>query len=60
MQHPEEIVKDWIERVMNEGRNLTLWEQDFMESICDQFGRTHSLSARQEEILERIYVDKVP
>ena len=43
----------------NEARRLSKWEQSFIESIRDQFDRTQSLSERQKEILERIYVDKV-
>ena len=50
----------WIEIVNTEGRNLTSWEQSFMESITDQFERSGSLSERQTEILERIYAEKTP
>ena len=35
--------------------NLTNWEEDFIESIRDQFDERGSLSERQAEILEKIY-----
>lgn len=60
MTHKPEVIKSWIEHVNNEGRNLTKWELDFMESITEQFEERNSLSDRQEEILERIYTDKTP
>ena len=43
----------------NTGR-LTDWEVQFVEDISDQWERRHWLSDRQKEILERIYVEKVP
>jgi DNA-binding MarR family transcriptional regulator len=39
---------------------LSVWERNFIESIADQYDRRHSLSDRQREILERIYVEKIP
>ncbi len=53
-------IGDWIECVNTEGRNLSAWEVNFMESITDQFERAGSLSERQREILERIYAEKTP
>ena len=47
-----------IDLVNYEGKSLTSWELGFMESITDQFERSKSLSARQSEILERIYAEK--
>ena len=38
-----------------EGNKLTVWERDFIESICEQFERTRFLSEKQLEVLERIY-----
>lgn len=55
-----ETIEYWINKVQNEGRDLTPWEQEFMESIHDRFERTHTLTDRQEEILERIYSEKTP
>ena len=51
-------IREWIELVNTEGRNLTAWELSFMESITDQFERWETLSERQIVILERIYAEK--
>jgi uncharacterized membrane-anchored protein len=58
MQQKSSVIKDWIDRVNSEGRNLTKWEENFMESITEQFENSGSLSDRQEEILEKIYAEK--
>lgn len=51
-----EVIKAYIDQVNNEGRNLTKWEEDFMESITEQFELENWISNKQEEILERIYL----
>lgn len=55
------IWEHWIQTCYDEGRNLTKWEQGFIEDLKEQFenGRKY-LSDRQAEILERIYADKTP
>lgn len=60
VRQSREIIKHWIDSINDEGRNLTDWEKRFMESITDQFELIGSLSQKQEEILERIYIEKVP
>ena len=55
-----EVLEQWIAVVNDEGRKLTDWEVQFMESITEQFDNSGSLSEKQEEILERIYTEKVP
>lgn len=60
MRQPKEVLKQWIVAVNDEGRKLTDWEVQFMESITEQFDNSGSLSEKQEEILERIYTEKVP
>jgi hypothetical protein len=37
---------------------LTKWEENFVESLTEQFERRKSLSDRQLEILDRIYSEK--
>lgn len=32
MTQPKLVIKDWIERINDEGRGLTQWELSFMES----------------------------
>lgn len=54
------VIEHWITTINDDGRNLTKWELDFMESITEQFAQRNSISDKQEEILERIYVNKTP
>lgn len=58
MQKDKLVVKMWLQEIDINGKNLTKWEEDFIASITEQFERTGSLSDKQEDILERIYVDK--
>ena len=65
VRQPKKVLKQWIAAVWiaavnDEGRKLTDWEVQFMESITEQFDNSGSLSEKQEEILERIYTEKVP
>ena len=60
MTKEPEIILDWITAINDYGRNLTKWEEDFMESITEQFKTRNWISDKQEEILERIYADKTP
>lgn len=60
MRQPREVISQWITSVNDEGRNLTDWEKNFLESVTDHFEGGGNLSEKQQEILERIYVEKVP
>lgn len=40
--------------------DLSQWELEFMESVTEQFERCGKLSAKQAEILERIYTERTP
>jgi len=60
MTYNASVIAGWIEEIQDHGRGLTKWEEDFMESIADQFEERGSISDRQEEILERIYSNKTP
>lgn len=53
-----ELVKHMLSELEQPARELTAWEVGFLESLTDQFERRGSLSARQFEILERIYAEK--
>lgn len=59
MQAPE-VIAGWIKTIQDEGRNLTAWEIDFIESVATQFERHGRVSAPQERVLERIYAEKTP
>lgn len=58
MKQPPEVLRDWIDQINERGRGLTKWEEDFMDSITEQFAERGSLSPKQTEILERIYADR--
>lgn len=58
MTKSKEVIREWIKLVNDEGHDLTKWEEDFMESITEQFDERGSISDREEEILERIYSEK--
>lgn len=59
MRMERKVLQSWIEAVNDEGQNLTDWELHFMESITAHFDDGGNLSEKQQEILERIYVEKV-
>lgn len=55
-----DIIKNQIDTIQNEGRNLTEWEEDFVKSVVGQFKQRGWLSPRQAEIIDRIYCEKCP
>ena len=48
-----------LEHCTDNWQRLTEWEQGFVESVADQFNRRGTISEKQEDVLERIYV-KLP
>lgn len=60
MTQEPKVIQDWIDTINISGKNLSKWEEDFMESLTEQFNERNSISDKQEEILERIYVNKTP
>lgn len=53
-------LKDMIDTIQNEGRNLTDWEKDFIKSAIGQFKMRGWLSEKQQSIVQRIYDEKTP
>jgi len=51
-------IEHWFKEIEETGVNLTKWEQDFVESVKVQYQERGKLSEKQQEILERIYVDR--
>ena len=49
------MIKYMIDKLTIEYDELTSWEQNFLESVTEQFEMKATLSDRQCEILERIY-----
>jgi len=60
MTQPTDGGEEWLEACEEYAERLTKWEQDFVESLREQWDRRGSLSERQLEILERIYAEKTP
>lgn len=53
-----EAIRAMLEALENPSKELTKWEQQFLESIADQFESRGTLTERQQEILDRIYTEK--
>lgn len=60
MTKDKQIIQDWIDEISTNGKNLTKWEEDFFDSVAEQFSERKWISDKQEEILERIYAEKTP
>lgn len=52
-------LRDTAEMLLNEGKNLTKWEENFLESVVDKLDRSIELSGREREILTTLYKEKV-
>lgn len=60
MKQEKETIRHWIETINKEGKNLSSWEEEFMESLTEKFENRGWISEKQEEVLERIYSEKTP
>lgn len=52
------IIQSMFQALDTPSKDLTKWEENFLESISEQFEQSKSLSERQLEILQRIYDEK--
>jgi hypothetical protein len=52
------VIEQMLADLETPSKDLTKWEEDFLESIADQFQERGTLSERQYEILSRIYSEK--
>lgn len=59
-QYSKETLEAFIEKIQTEGRGLTKWETDFVESVAEQLQSRGSLTVDQVEVLDRIYVRCTP
>ena len=48
----------WLADILSQARNLTAWEQQFLDSIEERLDEGWNLSEKQAEVLERIYAEK--
>jgi hypothetical protein len=53
------VLTQWINACHSFGKNLTNWEIKFVASVETQLEESGHLSFRQEDILERIYTEKI-
>lgn len=60
LQEQKAWQKKMYEAVLNDGVNLTQWEDEFIESISGRINSDFVLSEGQEKILDRIYTERVP
>jgi len=60
MTKDPETIEHWLDTIRNDGVNLTKWEEDFMDSIYDQWSQKRFISDKQEAIVERIYAERTP
>ena len=49
-------IREVLDTIESETDKLTTWEQQFIESVSDQYTRKGSLSEKQLEIVETIYM----
>lgn len=54
----ELVIQDMFDMIEIKGRNLSKWEEDFINSIKEQFEKRRTLSEKQEDVLRGIYEDK--
>lgn len=58
MPDKKEAIRIMLQALETPSKELTKWEENFLESIAEQFETKGSLSERQQEILDRIYSEK--
>lgn len=52
------MYEQWIACIMDEGTDLSEWEENFVADIEERLHNGGALSIKQAEILERIYTEK--
>ena len=53
-------LKHMFDKIQDEGRDLTEWEENFIESCIRQFKAKGELSEKQIAIVDRIYTNRTP
>lgn len=51
-------IQEMLEALETPSKELTKWEENFLESLAEQFEKRGTLSDRQFEILDRIHTEK--
>lgn len=60
MQHPIKTYIEWCNAILQNGVDVSSWEEEFTTSVKEQLEKYRRISDRQAEILEKIYSDKTP
>ena len=58
MRQPREILEKWLSAINEDGKGVTIWEQEFCDSLDSQLTDFGRISEKQEQILERIYAER--
>lgn len=53
-----ELIQQMFDALKNPSKRLTVWEEQFLESISDQYVQRGNLTDKQFETLEKIYAEK--
>lgn len=59
-QYDAKTLAHWVEVCQTSGKNLTAWEDEFLESLRLSLERGKTLTSNQVDILDRIYAEKTP
>lgn len=52
------LIEHMLSELESPSKQLTDWEENFLESVAGQYAERRYLSDRQFEVLERIYTEK--
>ena len=52
-----ELIQQMFDALKNPSKRLTVWEEQFLESISDQYVQRGNLTDKQFETLEKIYAE---
>lgn len=51
--------EDWLNSIIDSGKDLTDWELEFVDSVTKQLEEKSWLSEKQIDRIEKIYTEKV-
>jgi hypothetical protein len=58
MKHTDSTIRFYLDCLKTPSEELSTWEEDFIESLTEQFDERGTLTDRQFEKLEDIYDSK--
>lgn len=54
MRQSREMIKSWVEDIENNGKNLTEWELQFMDSMYERIAEGEFISENAENHIDRV------